>query len=322
MVGLPLAHVSWSLADNAQRKACDAFLIDVFGAETAYEILLTPETAAMGLDREERLMVIGDTMLIPIAPAGAGERPESGIGTMLRRHARPGMWLGVALRVADLSAADAWLTAKGFRPRYDPGMESHYFLIHRKEVLGMRVEIMHGELPNDPRLKPDWNPARWRDAHPLGIEGLQSIGVSTSSLELARETFADRLEWPELSRRKLPGDEADCASFLMGDTVIEAMQPTNETSPLARHCRDIQGIYCLTFKVRSAAGAAEYLRGRGFDLVGDSRTRFAIAPQLAHGRLIYFTDETVEGYPPLGSLLRQPAEFPAASADCTPGTGH
>jgi len=315
MVGLPLAHLSWSLPGNDVRKACDAFFIDVFGAETAYEILLTPETARMGLDREERLMVIGDTMLIPIAPAGAGEKPESGIGTMLRRHARPGMWLGVALRVADLRAADAWLTAKGFRPRYDPGMESHYFLIHRKEVLGVRVEIMQGELPNDPRLKPDWNAARWRDAHPLGIEGLQSIGVSVPSLDVAREIFAHRFEWPELSRRRLVHDDADCASFLMGDTVIEAMQPVGEGSTLAQHCRDIQGIYCLTFKVRSGAAAAEYLRGKGLSLIGDPATRFAIVPEQAQGRLIYFTDQTVEGYPPPGSMLRQPAEFPAVVAN-------
>ena len=311
MVALPLAHISWALADNDTRKACDAFFLDVFGAETAFEMLMTPEMAKMGFDREERLMVIGDTMLIPVAPAGPGEKPESGIGNMLRRHAKPGQWLGVALRVADLKAADAWLAAKGFKPRYDPGMEDHYFLIHRKEVLGMRVEILTGELPGDPRLKADWNPARWRDAQPLGIEGLQSIGLSTPSLDAAREIFAARFEWPELSRRALPEEEAVCASFLMGDTVIEAMQPTDDNAPLARHARDIQGIYCLTFKVRSAEAAADYLRGRGLALIGDVATRFAIAPGEAFDRLIYFTDKTVEGYPPLGSKLHIPGTFSA-----------
>jgi len=258
-------------------------------------------------------MVIGDTMLIPIAPAGSGAKPDSPLGNMLRRHARPGMWLGISLRVADLPAADAWLSVKGFKPRYDPGMEGHYFLIHRKEVLGMRVEIMQGELPHDPRLKPDWNPQRWRDAQPLGIEGLQSIGVSTASLDTAREIFAGKFDWPALSRRRLAAEDADCASFLMGDTVIEAMQPISGASPLAEHCRDIQGIYCLTFKVRSAADASDYLRGRGFDLIGDTNTRFAIVPDQAHGRLIYFTECVPDAYPSVGSLLRHPAKFPALS---------
>lgn len=310
MVALPLAHVSWAIADNETRKACDAFLIDVFGAEIAYEILMTPETEKMGLDREEKLLLIGDTMLIPIAPAGRGEQPGSGMGDMLRRYARPGMWLGIALRVASLPAADAWLSARGFKPRYDPGMESHYFLISRKEVLGVRVEIMTGKLPNDLRLTQEWNPARWRDAHPLGIEGLQSIGISAPALDTAREIFAGRFEWPEIGRRHISVAAADCASFLMGDTVIEAMQPTREDTPLAQHCRDIQGIYCLTFKVRSAAAAADYLKAKGYDLIGETRTRVAIRPDQAFGRLIYFTDETFAAYPPLGSRIRQPAEFP------------
>src|SRR5262245_13393971 len=107
MLAVPLAHISWAIADNADRKACDNFFIDVFGAEIAYEIRVTPETSAMGLDREESLMMIGDTMIIPIAPAGAGAAEGAPIGDMLRRNAAPGRWLGLALKTADLAAADA-----------------------------------------------------------------------------------------------------------------------------------------------------------------------------------------------------------------------
>jgi hypothetical protein len=298
MAACPLAHISWALADNKARKACDAFLTDVFGAETAFEVLMTPEAEAMGLDREETLMVVGNTMLISIAPAGPGERPESVIGTMLRNHARPGMWIGLALSVADLDAARVWARARGFTPKSYAGMEGRYFLLDRNHTLGVRLEFLTGDLLNDPRKKPDWKPEWWRDSHPLGIEGLQSIGVSTPSLDRAREIFAGKLGWPELSSRHLPGDGADCASFLIGDTVIEAMQPAAGNSPLARHCRDIQGIYCLTFQVCSARSAADYLRSKGFGLVGDPATRFAIDPHQAFGRLIYFTDERLEGYPP------------------------
>lgn len=311
MVAMPLAHVSWAIADNNDRKACDAFFIDVFGAETAYEILVTPQTEAMGLDREERLMMVGDTMIIPIAPAGSGARGESPIGDMLRRSAVPGRWLGVALKVADLPSADAWMRARGFKLHYDPGMEKHYFLISRGQVLGVRMEVMAQDLPNDPRLDPDWSPARWRDEHPLGIEGLQSIGVSVPSLAEARELFAGRLDWPEIGTRSLSGDDADCAAFAMGDTVIEAMQPRGTDSALAQHARDIKGIYCLTFKVRSAQAASDYLRGMGLELTGDVADRFAIRPEQAFGRLIHFTQNEVAGYPPLGSKIRSPAVFAA-----------
>src|SRR4051812_43748386 len=115
MPAMPLAHVSWAIADNDVRQACDAFFIDVFGAETASEMLVTPETKDLGLDREERLMMIGDTRVIPISPAGAGLGPDSATGEMLRRSAAPMRWLGVALKVADLKAAAAWFTKNGFK---------------------------------------------------------------------------------------------------------------------------------------------------------------------------------------------------------------
>jgi hypothetical protein len=66
----------------------------------------------------------------------------------------------------------------------------------------------------------------------------------------------------------------------------------------------------MTFKVKSAEAAAGYLRGKGLTLVGDVVDRFAIASNQAYGRLIYFTENTVPGYPPLGSKMREPAEFP------------
>lgn len=311
MVAIPLAHISWAIADNADRKACDQFFIDTFGAEIAYEMLITPEAEAMGLDREESLMMVGDTMIIPIAPAGAGAKEGAPIGEMLRRSAAPMRWLGLALKTADLPSADAWLSAKGFKLHYDRGMEAHYFLIARWQVLGVRIEIIKQDLPNDPRRDPAWIPVKWREDHPLGIEGLQSIGVSAPSLEAAREVFGAKFEWPEIGSRSLPGDRADCAAFDMGDTVIEAMVGHGEDSPVAQHARDVQGVYCMTFKVKSAQAAADYLRGRGLTLVGEIGDRFAVVPDQAQGRLIYLTGNDGPGYPPLGSRMREPAHFPA-----------
>lgn len=314
MACLPLAHISWAIADNERRKACDAWLIDTFGAETAYEMLITPESEAMGFDREEKLLLVGDTMLIPIAPAGSGLSPESGTGEMLRRSAGPNRWLGLALKVADIAEAAAWFEGRGFRLHYDPGMESIYFLIGRGQALGVRLELLCQQLPNDPREQSGWNPMRWRDDHPLGIEGLQSIGVSVPTLESARALFADRLELPELGGRSLPGEDAECLAFDLGDTVIEALCPTDPASAIAAHVRDVKGICGITFKVRSAEAAAAYLEGKGFNLIGDVATRFAIHPDQAFGQLVWLTGNAVAGYPPLGSKLDEPARFEAALA--------
>ena len=253
--------------------------------------------------------MVGDTMLVPIAPAGKGAEPGSPIGDMLRRSARPHRWIGLALRVADLPAADAWFRERGFTLHYDPGMEQIYFLIGRGQAMGMRLEVMAHDLPGDPRLDSRWSSAKWRDDHPLGIEGLQSIGLSTTSLDEARALFADRLDWPEIGVRALPHAQAQCAAFLIGDTVLEAMAADDPAASVATHARDTKGIQCLTFKVRSAQAAADYLETRGFELIGSPDTRFAIAPDQAHGRLIWFTGQDVPGYPATVSQLRQPARF-------------
>lgn len=308
MVAFPLAHISWALADNALRPACDAFFLDVFGAQTASEMLITPETEGLGFDREERLMMVGDTMLIPIAPAGSGNHPDSGIGKMLRRSARDGQWIGLALRVADLPCADAWFTARGFQLHYDPGMEAHYFLIGPRQMMGVRLEVLVTDLPGDPRQQPGWTPDYWASQHPLGIEGLQAVGVSVASVEEARGVFGARLELPELDHRR--GDDGgEVVAFHLGDTVIEAMVPGDEGQALAAHLRDIRGINSLTFKVRDAAAAAAYLRGCGLELIGDVAGRFAVRPDQAHGRLLWLTGQNVAGYPPLGSAMLRPAVF-------------
>jgi hypothetical protein len=308
MPAMPLAHASFAVPDNDFRKACDQFFIDVFGAETAYEMLITPETEKMGLDREERLMMIGDTMVIPIAAAGSGLSKDSPTGEMLRRSAAPMRWLGVALKVADLKAADAWFRKRDFKLHYDPGMEEHYFLISRGQAMGMRIEVLQQDLPGDPRRDPAWTPAKWLD-HPLGIEGLQAIGISTESVDDAGELFAEKLGWIEMEHRELDDVDADCAPFLMGDTVLEALESRTDRSMLAKHARDIKGIYCLTFKVKSAPAAADYLRGKGLELVGNVADRFAIRPDQCFGRMIYFTDKTPPGYPPVGSKLGEAGKF-------------
>lgn len=281
---LPLAHISWAIADNADRPAVDAFFLDLFGAVTAHEMLVTPETAHYRFDREERLMVIGDTMLIPIAPAGPGAEEGNPLGDMLRRSAGAMKWIGIALNTKDLAATAAWFEAKGFRLHRDRGMEDRYFLISPRQALGMRIEVMNGQLPGDPRVKPGWSNAYWRDEHPLGIVGLQSITLGVPSLAEAREFYGQRLELPELP--------SETAAFQLTDCVLEA-EPTGEA----------QGIRALTFRVKSLAAAADHLRARGHTLIGTPATRLAITPEEAHGRLIWFTETTPPGWPEPASLL-------------------
>jgi hypothetical protein len=296
MVDCTLAHITWTIADNRDRESCDNFISEVFGAQTAFEVLVSMDNDAAEVDREESLLVIADAMLIPVAPAGQGLHETSVIGNILRLSAKPGMWVGMALEVEDLEAAEAWVRSRGFTTNVG-GEGGVYFLVSGDQTLGLPLEFLKvNSLPCDPRRASDFDINWWRNDHPLGIERIQSIGVSVDALDQARELYAGRFGWRELSTRHEPVDEAECAAFWIGNAVIEAMQPNRPDSALAHHRRDMQGIYCITFKVRSAAQAGAHLRELGFKLVGDDR-RFAIDPAQAYGRLIYFTDELIENDP-------------------------
>lgn len=303
MASFPLVHISFAVADETTRLAWDALVRDVFAPETLYEVLTTPESERLKLDRHHTLFAIGDTVVYGSAPASAGLSEESAIGNMLRTLAGAGAWIGIAIGAADLEAAREWVRERGWTPVSYPLLEHRYFLVDRAETLGMRLEFFAGELNNDPRRRPDWDPAWWRDHHPLGLEGLQSIGVSTTSLDLAREIFGEKLGWREIASRTTA--DARSASFLIGDAIVEAMEPLDEGGDLARHARQKNGIWCLTFQVRSAAKAADYLRGKGLNLIGTTQNRFAIAPEQVAGRQMWFTDEKPAGYPdiPIPSLI-------------------
>jgi hypothetical protein len=156
---------------------------------------------------------------------------------------------------------------------------------------------------------------RWRDDHPLGIEGLLSIDISTTDLAEARELFASKLGWQSLGERDLPGEQARGAAFHAGDVVIEALCTTRPDSPLALHASETKGICGITFKVRSAKAAAAYLEARGLALIGDCQTRFAIVPDHAQGRLIWFTEQVPEGWPEPSSQIACPPDFAAVLDD-------
>jgi hypothetical protein len=304
----PLAHISFAVGDEPTRKAWDAFLREVFDAETLYEVLLSdPEAQRLRLDRQQTLLAVANTVLYAAAPAGPGLEPDSVIGAMLRANVHPHTWIGVALTVADLEVARAWVRERGWTPRSYPLLEDRYFLLDREETLGVRLEFLAHGLDNDPRERPGWTPARWHDEHPLGLEGLQSIGVSTLDLGPAREIFAGKLGWPEVARRRT--NEADCAAFNMGETIIEAMQPLDDGSELARHAAAKKGIWSLTFKVRSAHAAADYFQARRLGLVKAGGRSFALDPEQAFGRWLQFTDETPEGYPPFNAPRPTPADL-------------
>jgi hypothetical protein len=309
MADFPLMHISFAVADETSRLAWDNLVRRIFAPETLYEVLASAETERLKLDRHQTLLAIGNTVIYAAAPAGPGLHSDSLIGTTLRSLAESNSWVGIAVGVANLDEARRWVRERGWTPVSYPLLDDRYFLVDRAETLGMRLEFLAGALSNDPRLRPDWDPAWWSNHHPLGLIGLQSIGVSAKSLATARAVFGEKLGWPEIATRQT--DKVRCASFLVGDAIVEALEPIDDDSELADHARKIGGIWSLTFQVRSAIQAAEYFASHGLTLIGEPRSYFALDPAQTSGRRICFTDVEVSGYPklPIPALIHKPARL-------------
>jgi hypothetical protein len=98
-----------------------------------------------------------------------------------------------------------------------------------------------------------------------------------------------------MGERDLAVEGAKVAAFRVGNKkpfVLEVMQPVAKDTLLADWTAKFQqGIYSVTFKVRSLARAAEYLQSKGLRLVGDLKQRFTIDPARLYGGVFTFVEQ-------------------------------
>lgn len=83
-----LIHLTHVLADNDLRREAERFYLDVFAAQTFFDARPMP-----GLERDETLMLIGKSQIIPMAPIDE----TSVMAKDLRNYA--GGFMGIALKV-------------------------------------------------------------------------------------------------------------------------------------------------------------------------------------------------------------------------------
>jgi catechol 2,3-dioxygenase-like lactoylglutathione lyase family enzyme len=129
-------------------------------------------------------------------------------------------------------------------------------------------------MPNDLRLRPEWSPDWWRDVHPLGIEGLASVGTAVNDLAAAEKFYRDVFGFEVLDCGEIKSESADAVMVRGGDLVLELMHPKKSGTPLADFLeRKRAGFYSINWKVTSRAKALSYLKSKGLNLIeGPERT--------------------------------------------------
>jgi catechol 2,3-dioxygenase-like lactoylglutathione lyase family enzyme len=284
-----LMQITHVVPDQETRRRLEQFYLDVFAAQTYYEA-----RPVEGIDRDESLILIGEVSLIPVCPTD----PTSEQGRIRMSYAH--RFMSLALKIPRVAEADAEFRRHGLHPRYhDPIYRDVFFMSDPSETCDVRYELCAVEMPNDLRLRPEWSAAWWRDAHPLGIEGLSSVGTVTGDLERARKLYQDLFGFEALGERVAELEGARSLAYRVGRRVpfvLEVLEPRGPDSRIAGYVERFGGgIYSVNFRVTSLERGARYLESMGLRLLGDRTRRFAIDPRDAFGAVFTFAERALEG---------------------------
>ncbi len=274
-----LIHLTHVLADNQQRCAAERFYLDVFAAQTFFDARPMP-----GLERDETLTLIGKTQIIPMAPVDE----TSVMARDLRNYA--GGFMGIALKVEATRPVIKHLEEHGLHPIWAPGYEDVFVLTRRRETCNIPYEFCAVEMPNDLRLRPGWSPDWWRDVHPLGIEGLASVGTAVADLDAAEKFYREVFNFEVVGRGEIAAEQAQVAVVRTADLNLELMRPKKSGTPLADFLeRKRAGFYSINWKVKSRVRALAYLRSKGLNVI-EGHERATLDPNAIFGARYTFTD--------------------------------
>jgi catechol 2,3-dioxygenase-like lactoylglutathione lyase family enzyme len=274
-----LIHVTHVLADNDQRREAERFYLDVFAAQTFYDAHPMP-----GLERDETLTLIGKTQIIPMAPIDE----TSVMAKDLRNYA--GGFMGIALKVEATRPVITHLEEHGLHPIWAPGYEDVFVLTRLRESCNIPYEFCAVEMPNDLRLRSEWSPDWWRDAHPLGLEGLARVGCAVSDLDAAERFYREVFCFEVVGRCEIKSEQAEAVVVRGADLSLELMRPKKSGTPLAEFLeRKRAGFYSINWKVKSREKAAGYLKSKGLNLI-EGAERATLDPSAIFGARYTFTD--------------------------------
>ncbi len=127
----------------------------------------------------------------------------------------------------------------------------------------------------------------------MKVKGLDHIGIAVKSLKEAVAAY-EAMGLQASSEEEVADEEVRVAMLPLGDTRLELIEPTAETSTVAKFLRNRgQGIHHIALEVEDIEAACEEMLARGLRLVyeeprvgeGGSKVNF-VHPASSHGVLI------------------------------------
>jgi catechol 2,3-dioxygenase-like lactoylglutathione lyase family enzyme len=135
-------------------------------------------------------------------------------------------------------------------------------------------------MAGDPRIEAGWDPAPWRDEHPLGVTGLHGLSIAVRDAAAATDWLTGLVAGAEVAYREPRAEgSADAVGVRIADHVVELVQPRGTAGPVADYIgRSGQRLRSVEFGVLDAGAARAYLEQKGLRTVVGSRDgAFAVA---------------------------------------------
>lgn len=122
---------------------------------------------------------------------------------------------------------------------------------------------------------------------------MDHVGIVVHSLDESLKTYCDDLGFRLLQRLEIPEQLVEAAFLDAGNSTIELIAPTDETSGTARflHNRG-EGTHHVCFEVDDIIATLETLRGQGVRLIDETPRQGVhglvafIHPKATHGTMI------------------------------------
>ena len=259
-----------------------------------------------GEKRDASLVVLGDCVIEPLAPAFRIEGWEvMPLGRFYKRFGNH--WHSIAWYTDD--AGEIWqrCTDSNVRVYVEGGVLTDQrppadsaIMTHPRDTI-TQLEFMRRDPDrlHDPRFLPDWDPNWWVNNHPLGLQWLAYTTVLTRDLDRARHVYTDVLGGTVLheSQSELTGTRN---SYLrMGEsTIVELAQPIGEGTIAAEDMTANGEIHhAAAFKVADLGQAEKYLASKGIKTVQRDDATLLTDPATTHGVPFRWTTWMVPGDP-------------------------
>jgi len=259
-----------------------------------------------GEKRDASLVVLGDSVIEPLAPAFRVEGWDAmPLGKFYSRFGNH--WHSIAWYTDD--AGEIWqrCTDSGVRVYVEGGRLTQErpapeaaIMTHPKDTF-TQLEFMSPPekiTSADPRLQADWDPNWWIENHPIQTPGLAYTTVLTPDLERAAAVYRDVIGGTEIYRSSSALTGTDDVYVQVGDTVVQLSTPTVDGTLAAQDLEANGSIHhAAAYRVLDLDRTADYLASHGITVASRDDQTLLTDPATTHGVPFRWTTWDVPGGP-------------------------